>query len=104
MSVIIKDLQFSYDEFILKAKMEIKNGEFLSILGPSGSGKTTLLRLLAGFIAPERGIISLGGRDITLTRTSDRNIGMVFQDYALFPHLDVYPQYCLWLKNPKIQP
>jgi len=81
--------------------LEIKPGEFVSILGPSGSGKTTLLRLLAGFQQPETGSIILSGRDITALPTASRNIGMVFQDYALFPHLDVFHNIAYGLKTQK---
>ncbi|MDC7228401.1 MAG: ABC transporter ATP-binding protein [Spirochaetales bacterium] len=99
MSVIIEDIIFNYDNFNLSVELEIASGEFLSILGPSGSGKTTLLRLLAGFQNPEKGRILLSGRDITNLPTASRNIGMVFQDYALFPHLDVYHNISYGLKT-----
>ena len=59
----------------------------LSLLGPSGCGKTTTLRMIAGFEQPTPGSIALGGRDITDVPARQRNIGMVFQSYALFPHL-----------------
>jgi mannopine transport system ATP-binding protein len=68
---------------------DIDAGEFVSILGPSGSGKTTLLMMIAGFESPNAGVISLGGRDITCLAPNRRNIGMVFQKYALFPHMTV---------------
>ncbi|PZM14511.1 ABC transporter ATP-binding protein [Rhizobium tubonense] len=64
-------------------------GSFTSLLGPSGSGKTTLLRIVAGFIAPDMGTVSIGGSDVTDTPVWARNIGMVFQNYALFPHMTV---------------
>jgi spermidine/putrescine transport system ATP-binding protein len=64
-------------------------GTFTSLLGPSGSGKTTLLRIVAGFIIPDQGSVSIGGRDVTHTPIWARNIGMVFQSYALFPHMTV---------------
>ncbi|HAK44840.1 MAG TPA: ABC transporter ATP-binding protein, partial [Spirochaeta sp.] len=85
LSLIISKIGFSFDNFSISVDLEIKPGEFVSILGPSGSGKTTLLRLLAGFQQPETGSIILSGRDITALPTASRNIGMVFQDYALFP-------------------
>ena len=69
--------------------LEIKSGEFLTILGPSGSGKTTLLKIVAGFELPEEGDVLLGGEDMTFTAPARRNVGMVFQNYALFPHMDV---------------
>jgi putative spermidine/putrescine transport system ATP-binding protein/spermidine/putrescine transport system ATP-binding protein len=64
-------------------------GGFTSLLGPSGSGKTTLLRIVAGFVAPDSGRVRIGGRDVTDVPVHARNIGMVFQSYALFPHMTV---------------
>ena len=69
--------------------LTISPGRFLTILGPSGSGKTTLLMMIAGFVTPSRGAIRLGERDITLLPPEKRDFGMVFQGYALFPHLSV---------------
>jgi spermidine/putrescine ABC transporter ATP-binding subunit len=69
--------------------LRVEAGEFLSLLGPSGSGKTTLLMMLAGFETPSSGTISLGGRDLTRVPPNKRGIGMVFQRYALFPHMSV---------------
>jgi multiple sugar transport system ATP-binding protein len=69
--------------------MTIEDGEFMVLLGPSGCGKTTLLRLIAGFESPDFGSVSIGGRDVTDVPPSRRNIAMVFQSYALFPHLRV---------------
>ncbi len=69
--------------------IHFEEGTFTSLLGPSGSGKTTLLRCVAGFVAPDDGHISIGGRDVTRTPVWARNIGMVFQSYALFPHMSV---------------
>jgi spermidine/putrescine ABC transporter ATP-binding subunit len=69
--------------------LEVGPGEFVTILGPSGSGKTTLLKIVAGFELPEAGDVLLGGADITFTAPAKRNVGMVFQNYALFPHMDV---------------
>ncbi|MBC7800424.1 MAG: ABC transporter ATP-binding protein, partial [Gemmatimonadaceae bacterium] len=64
-------------------------GEFLSLVGPSGCGKTTLLRIIAGLEAPDAGHIHIGGRDVTGLRPADRDVAMVFQNYALYPHLTV---------------
>lgn len=69
--------------------LEVRAGEFLSLLGPSGSGKTTLLMMMAGFETPTSGSIAVGGRDITHVAPNQRAIGMVFQRYALFPHMTV---------------
>jgi putative spermidine/putrescine transport system ATP-binding protein len=70
--------------------LEVRKGEFLTLLGPSGSGKTTLLNLIAGGIAASSGSIFLDGRDITTLPPRDRGIGMVFQNYALMPHMTVF--------------
>ena len=69
--------------------LEIEEGEFLTLLGPSGCGKTTTLRLIAGFVEPTSGTIRLGEEDVTGLPPQHREIGMVFQDYALFPHLTI---------------
>src|ERR1700692_3050377 len=67
--------------------ISIKQGEFLTLLGPSGCGKTTILRMVAGFEQPDGGRILLDGEDITQSPTRKRPMGMVFQSYALFPHM-----------------
>ncbi len=69
--------------------LSVGRAEFVSLLGPSGCGKTTLLRLIAGLLAPDQGAIEVGGRDLTRVAAHKRNIGVVFQNYALFPHLTV---------------
>jgi putative spermidine/putrescine transport system ATP-binding protein len=69
--------------------LEVRRGEFLTLLGPSGSGKTTLLMMIAGFVEPTAGEIRLDGRAITRLLPEQRNFGMVFQGYALFPHMTV---------------
>lgn len=69
--------------------LDVRSGEFLTLLGPSGSGKTTLLMVLAGFIRPDQGVLRFGDDDVTRLAPHKRDIGMVFQNYALFPHMDV---------------
>ncbi len=69
--------------------LDIHAGEFLTLLGPSGSGKTTLLMALAGFLRPDRGSILFGSQEVIRLAPHKRNVGMVFQNYALFPHMDV---------------
>ena len=69
--------------------LEIAEGEFFTMLGPSGSGKTTLLRLIAGFERPDAGVVELGGTDVTRQPPYARDVNTVFQDYALFPHMNV---------------
>jgi putative spermidine/putrescine transport system ATP-binding protein len=76
----------------------VEQAEFVSLLGPSGCGKTTLLRLIAGLLTPELGTISVGGRDLTRIAAHRRNIGVVFQSYALFPHLTVAENVAFGLK------
>ena len=85
-------VQKTYDGSTLVVRdlnLEIQGGEFLSLLGPSGSGKTTTLMMLAGFESPTAGEIFLGGKPITKTPPHKRNFGMVFQNYALFPHMSI---------------
>jgi putative spermidine/putrescine transport system ATP-binding protein len=69
--------------------LEVRAGEFVSLLGPSGCGKTTLLRIVAGLLAADRGRVTLDGADLTHVPAHRRNVGVVFQNYALFPHLSV---------------
>jgi putative spermidine/putrescine transport system ATP-binding protein len=69
--------------------LEVKSGEFLTLLGPSGSGKTTLLMVLAGFTRPDSGSVMFGDREVIRLAPHKRDVGMVFQSYALFPHMDV---------------
>jgi putative spermidine/putrescine transport system ATP-binding protein len=90
--VCFRDVDKSYDgvTFVVKGlSLDISKGEFLTLLGPSGSGKTTSLMMLAGFEALTAGRISVAGRDLTNLPPHKRDIGMVFQDYALFPHMSV---------------
>jgi len=78
--------------------LDVGQGEFVSFLGPSGCGKTTVLRMVAGFEEPTSGSIVVGGRDITRLKPNQRNIGMVFQAYALFPNLTVAQNIAFGLK------
>lgn len=70
--------------------LEVAEGEFLTLLGPSGCGKTTTLRMIAGFEHPTSGKVVIAGRDVTALKPQKRDVGMVFQNYALFPHLNVW--------------
>ena len=90
-SVSLKDLEKSYDRAAAVAgvSLGIDSGEFLTLLGPSGSGKTTTLMMIAGFETPTRGDIAIDGTSVVAMPPYRRNIGMVFQNYALFPHLTV---------------
>ena len=73
-----------------KFSLEVQNGEFVCLLGPSGSGKTTLLKILAGFLYPDEGEVISSGENITRRPPQQRNFGVVFQNYALFPHMTAY--------------
>ena len=99
LNISIKDVTKTYgDVFALKnVSLEVTSGEFLTLLGPSGSGKTTLLMVLAGFTSPDYGSVKFGDQEVVLKAPHLREIGMVFQNYALFPHMNVeqnvgYPQ------------
>lgn len=102
-SLTFKNVSFSFgntrtiDDFFL----EVKSGSFTTLLGPSGCGKTTLLKIVSGFLTPDSGSILIDGADCTFVPPEKRQIGMVFQDYALFPHMTVQKNllYGLEIKN-----
>ena len=110
-ALIIDDLHHKYEKrknsnwILNEINLKIENDELLGLLGPSGCGKTTLLRLIAGFEYPSKGKISLNNIEISsrkrILSPEKRNIGMVFQDYALFPHLTVLENVMFGLKNKK---
>jgi len=85
----VEALYKRYGDFVLEGDLSAYEGEQLAILGPSGAGKSTLLRLIAGLEKPDRGSIYLKGKDLSSLAPQARGIGMVFQDFALFPHLTV---------------
>jgi ABC-type Fe3+/spermidine/putrescine transport system ATPase subunit len=93
--------RFDAFEALSPLDLEIASGEFVSFLGPSGSGKTTLLNICAGHMAPTAGSLFVDGRDITSLPARRRNMGMVFQSYALFPHLDVFENVAYGLRARK---
>ncbi|MFV2091943.1 MAG: ABC transporter ATP-binding protein, partial [Hyphomicrobiales bacterium] len=80
---------FGSTEVLKGVDLAIRDGEFLTLVGPSGCGKSTLLRILAGLEAPTSGQVWIRGQDVTGVRPSARNLAMVFQSYALYPHLSV---------------
>jgi ABC-type Fe3+/spermidine/putrescine transport system ATPase subunit len=90
MSLRIRGIEKIYPDFRLELDFEVRQGELLILLGPSGCGKTTTLRLIAGFIDPDTGALDMDGRRIDTLPPHRRRIGIVFQDYALFPHLNVW--------------
>jgi putative spermidine/putrescine transport system ATP-binding protein len=85
-----------------RTDLTVRKGEFLTLLGPSGSGKTTLLNLIAGTAEPTAGRILLGGRDVTKLPTHRRQLGMVFQNYALLPHMTVFENIAFPLRVRKL--
>ncbi|WP_148134058.1 ABC transporter ATP-binding protein [Candidatus Formimonas warabiya] len=104
--VSIKDIRmrFGSNEVLKGINLDIPNGEFLTLLGPSGCGKTTLLRIVAGFLAPHSGSILINGKDVTKLAAYERGLGMVFQNYALWPHKNVEEHLSFGLKLAKIKP
>jgi ABC-type Fe3+/spermidine/putrescine transport system ATPase subunit len=94
--------RFDNAPVVHNVSLEIQSGEFFSILGPSGCGKTTLLRLIAGFESATEGKILLDGRDLTSTPPQFRAIGMVFQNYALFPHMTVFQNVAFGLETQRV--
>ena len=90
-SVVLEGVRKQYGAAVAvdDLSLRVEEGEFVTLLGPSGCGKTTTLRMVAGFIDPTTGRIAIGGRDVTQLPPHKRNTGMVFQNYALFPHMTV---------------
>ncbi len=89
--VTLTSIRKTYGELaaVDDVSLDICDGELLALLGPSGCGKTTTLRMISGFVEPNAGTIRFGERDVTRVPVHRRNVGMVFQGYALFPHLTV---------------
>ncbi len=102
-NLVLKDISKSFDKFqaVKKINLEIGKGEFLTLLGPSGCGKTTTLRMIAGFEAPTSGEIIYNGKVINNLTPQKRNFGIVFQSYALFPHMRVSENVAFGLKMHK---
>ncbi|OWY65891.1 sugar ABC transporter ATP-binding protein [cyanobacterium TDX16] len=101
----LRNLNKTYTPKVVPVKdvsLTVDDGEFLTLLGPSGCGKSTVLRMIAGLDAPTRGRIFLGGEDITSKRPGDRNMAMVFQSYALYPHMTVSENLASGLKLKKV--
>lgn len=100
----IKNLSKKYENKLVvnNINFELAEGEFLSLLGPSGSGKTTLLRMISGLITPDEGVIFYQGKSINDVPPNKRNFGMVFQQYALFPHMTVWENVAYGLKAKKL--
>ncbi|MCC6471589.1 MAG: ABC transporter ATP-binding protein [Alphaproteobacteria bacterium] len=96
--------RYSKDVVVGPVSLSVAAGEFLSLLGPSGCGKTTLLRSIAGFETVASGKILVGGRDITFLPAHRRGVGLVFQNYALFPHLSIFDNIAFGLRLRKWRP
>jgi iron(III) transport system ATP-binding protein len=96
------NLSFGKNHVLKGVSLEIEPAEFFTFLGPSGCGKTTLLRLIAGFGTPQTGKIYIGGDDVTPLPPWRRNVGMVFQSYALWPHMTVRKNVAFGLEEHKV--
>jgi len=97
------DVSITLDDFSLnKINIEVQSGEFFTIMGPTGAGKTIILELIAGLYVPETGKVVINGNDAINIPPEKREIGFVYQDYALFPHLNVYKNITFGLKLRKI--
>ncbi len=101
----LNDIVVKFGDFtaLHDINVHVKEGEFFTFLGPSGCGKTTTLRTITGFIGPVAGSVFVKGRDITHVPIEDRNIGIVFQSYALFPTMTVYDNIAFGLKVKKVK-
>ncbi len=103
-TLILDGLQKNYGSTtaVQRVDLDVREGELVALLGPSGCGKTTTLRMVAGFIPPSAGRVLIGGRDVTRTPPYGRDTGMVFQSYALFPHMTVAQNVAFGLEMRKV--
>ncbi len=103
MNIQLKDLvkRFGALEAVSHVSLDIKDGELFTLLGPSGCGKTTILRLIGGFHRPDSGAVYFGEREVSAVPPYERNIGMVFQNYALWPHMTIFDNVAYGLKIRK---
>lgn len=103
-SVVLKNVSKSYDdEEILKSvNLELEKGKFYTLLGPSGCGKTTILNLIAGFLEPNKGEVYINGKNVVDVPANKRTVNTVFQNYSLFPHMNVYDNVAFGLQIKKI--
>ena len=103
--ISLKDVDKSFeDERVVKRlSLEVEEGEFLTMLGPSGCGKTTTLRMIAGFEYPTSGQIFLEGVDVESRKPNERDVNTVFQNYALFPHMNVFDNIAFGLVEKKVK-
>ena len=103
--ICLKDIVVRFGDFeaLHSINVDVKQGEFFTFLGPSGCGKTTTLRTITGFIEPVSGTVNVNGQDITHVPIEKRNIGIVFQSYALFPTMTVYDNIAFGLRIKKLK-
>ena len=97
------DKSFDGERVVKKLNLDVERGEFLTMLGPSGCGKTTTLRMIAGFEVPTSGQIFLEGEDVDDKKPNERNVNTVFQNYALFPHMNVFDNIAFGLVEKKVK-
>ncbi len=104
MNIELHDIvkRFGHLEAVSHVSLDIHDGELFTLLGPSGCGKTTILRLIGGFHQPDHGGVRFGGRSVTGVPPYERNIGMVFQNYALWPHMTIFDNIAYGLKLKKL--
>ena len=102
LSIANIDKRFAEVKALADVTLEIREGEFFTLLGPSGCGKTTLLRIIAGLELADAGQVLLGGRDITSLPATKRQVNTVFQSYALFPHLNIFENVAFGLRSRKV--
>src|SRR5512137_1565772 len=104
MNIQLKDMvkRFGALEAVSHVSLDIRDGELFTLLGPSGCGKTTILRLIGGFHKPDSGEIYFGDREVSAIPPYERNIGMVFQNYALWPHMTIFNNVAYGLKLKKL--
>ncbi|MFO7680518.1 MAG: ABC transporter ATP-binding protein [Chloroflexota bacterium] len=103
--ILIENVTKRFDDFVAidNVSLTVEDQEFVVLLGPSGCGKTTLLRAIAGLGMADEGRISIGGHDVTYLPPRERHISMVFQSYAIFPHMNVYDNIAFGLKMNKLE-
>ena len=103
-AIVLEDVSKGYGDHLAvrEVTLAIRDGEFFSLLGPSGCGKTTSLRMIAGFVEPDEGRILLHGQDVTDVPPNRRPVNMVFQQYALFPHMSVYDNVAFGLSVKRV--
>src|SRR5271170_7551409 len=102
LEIIAASKRFAATEAVDRVSLSVEEGEFFALLGPSGCGKTTLLRMIAGFEAPDSGAISIDGELMNRVPPHLRPTNMVFQSYAIFPHLNVFDNIAYGLRKLKL--